>query len=138
MQSTGSLRAKSRDFDDAASLFNYVSKGGPGSKQGGKSILYRMHSKPKKTLNILDGSNRYKQTQDVQRFNEDFDRASMKSYGSLASKLSNKPPLNMRPRSNQVSVLDSIKNRLARTIDAPEDDRQSVRTESLNGRERAL
>lgn len=73
IQSTGSLRAKSRDVDDATSLFNYVSKGGPGSKQGGKSILYRMHGKPKKTLNIMDGSNRYRQTQDVQRFNEDFD-----------------------------------------------------------------
>lgn len=106
IQSTGSLnRGKSRDIDnDAASLFNYMPRGTPG--KNAKSILYRMHNKPKKQLNILDGSSqRYLKNSDVQRFNEDFDNQSMKSYATLSSSTKfnqMKPPLQagVRPRTN--------------------------------------
>lgn len=92
--STGSLRGKSKGpEDDAASLFSYGPRASP--SKGGKSILYRMHNKPRKQL-IIDGNSRYKASQDVQRFNEDIDAASLKSYGSLASR--SKPPLNFKPK----------------------------------------
>lgn len=79
-ESTGSLnRGRNAEFDESGSLFNYMPKGASPSKST-KSILYRMHNKPRKTLNILNeqgsaGGSRYgsRGGQDVQRFNEDFD-----------------------------------------------------------------
>jgi hypothetical protein len=61
-QSTGSLRNHSKDIDETGSLFNYIPKASPSSK---KSILYRMHNKPRKQLNILDGGSKPKGPQDV-------------------------------------------------------------------------
>jgi hypothetical protein len=60
-QSTGSLRAKSREGgEDAASqLFNYIPRQSP--QKNGKSILYRLHNKPRKQLNIIDGNMKVKQ-----------------------------------------------------------------------------
>ncbi len=66
VHSSASIRAKSRDFgqDDAASMFNYMPRATPNKNT--KSILYRMHNKPKKTLNIADNSSqRYRQNADV-------------------------------------------------------------------------
>ena len=78
------------EVDDTASLFNYMPRGTSPSK-GNKSILYKMHKQPRKTLNIVDGSSKYGRAQDVQRFNEDFDHQSVKSIVSINSKL--KPPM---------------------------------------------
>lgn len=116
-------------------------RGTPG--KNAKSILYRMHNKPKKQLNILDGSSqRYLKNSDVQRFNEDFDNQSMKSYATLSSSTKfNKPPLQAgaRPRTNPQgqSVLDSIRSRLTKTIENNEEDRGSVHR-SQNGGEGSL
>ena len=53
-ESTGSLnRGRNAEFDESGSLFNYMPKGASPSKST-KSILYRMHNKPRKTLNILN------------------------------------------------------------------------------------
>ena len=56
VQSVASIRAKSRtgEADDTASLFNYMPRGTP--SKSGKSILYRLHNKPRKQLNIIDGN----------------------------------------------------------------------------------
>jgi hypothetical protein len=99
-----------------------------------KSILYRMHSKPKKTLNILnDAGSRYgsRTGQDVQRFNEEFDNQSVKSLVSINSKLTSgsKPPMqgfNNRPRTQATNPLDALRSRLTRSIDRnPEGDSAS-------------
>lgn len=53
-ESTGSLnRGRNAEFDESGSLFNYMPKGASPAKST-KSILYRMHNKPRKTLNILN------------------------------------------------------------------------------------
>ena len=58
VQSVASLRAKSRsgEADDTASLFNYGPRASP--SKNGKSILYRLHNKPRKQLSIIDGNNK--------------------------------------------------------------------------------
>ena len=129
-ESTGSLnRGRNAEFDESGSLFNYMPKGASPAKST-KSILYRMHNKPRKTLNILNeqgsaGGSRYgsRGGQDVQRFNEDFDTQSVKSMVSITSKLtaSSKPPmmsLNNRPRTQTGgNALEALRNRLTRSID---------------------
>ena len=108
-ESTGSLnRGRNADFDESGSLFNYMPKGASPAKST-KSILYRMHNKPRKTLNIVNdqvsngGGSRYGSRgagQDVQRFNEEFDAQSVKSLVSVNSKLSTPPMMGSsnRPR----------------------------------------
>lgn len=76
-QSSNSLNRaqgmRTTDIDETASLFNYIPRGTSPAKSN-KSILYKMHKQPRKTLNIVDGgSSKYGRAQDVQRFNEDFD-----------------------------------------------------------------
>lgn len=78
------------EIDDTASLFNYIPRGSSPAK-GNKSILYKMHKHPRKTLNIVDGGSKYGRVQDVQRFNEEFDQQSVKSLVSLNSKM--RPPM---------------------------------------------
>ena len=78
------------EIDETASLFNYMPRGSSPAK-GNKSILYKMHKQPRKTLNIVDGGSKYGRAQDVQRFNEEFDQQSVKSIVSFSSKL--KPPM---------------------------------------------
>lgn len=50
MQSTTSLKGKSKDIignaDETTSLFNYAARSSP--SKNAKSILYRLHNKPKK------------------------------------------------------------------------------------------
>lgn len=45
------------EIDDTASLFNYMPRGSSPAKSS-KSILYKMHKGNRKTLNIVDGSNK--------------------------------------------------------------------------------
>ena len=108
--STNSLtRGARNEIDETASLFNYMPRGSSPAKSN-KSILYKMHKQPRKTLNIVDGSSKYGRAQDVQRFNEDFDHQSVKSLVSLSSKL--KPPMTgLKQR------MATSQSRIGKTID---------------------
>lgn len=149
-ESTGRLnRGRNAEFDESGSLFNYMPKGTSPAKST-KSILYKMHSKPRKTLNILNeqgsaGGSRYgsRGGQDVQRFNEDFDTQSVKSMVSINTKLSvgSKPPmmgLGNRPRTQAGgNPLDALRNRLTRSIDRnPEGDSASVVADRVSSHHR--
>jgi hypothetical protein len=61
-QSTSSLNrlqgARGGEIDETASLFNYMPRGSSPAKSN-KSILYKMHKQPRKTLNIVDGTSKY-------------------------------------------------------------------------------
>jgi|LauGreDrversion4_2_1035121.scaffolds.fasta_scaffold1999772_1 hypothetical protein len=67
------IQGARNEIDETASLFNYMPRGSSPAKST-KSILYKMHKQPKKTLNIVDGGSKYSRPQDVQRFNEEFDQ----------------------------------------------------------------